>query len=92
MCGFPTKEEENVFLRRRILEKRNLPKHKQKRCFESRENKADSLQTVRKPFSSAINLETTQLYGKQTKTFFSCKKLSTTCFSQEKAKMVFSAI
>ena len=34
MCDFLTKEEEKVFLRRKILELRNLAKHKQKRCFE----------------------------------------------------------
>ena len=34
MCSLLTKEEEKVVLRRRILEQRNLAKHKSKRCFE----------------------------------------------------------
>ena len=36
MCDFLTKEEEKVLLRRKILELRNLAKHKQKRCFEKK--------------------------------------------------------
>lgn len=51
-----------------------------------------TLKTGRKPFPGAITLETTQLYGKQTKISFCAIKLSETCFSQEKAKTLFFAI
>ena len=84
MCDFLTKEEEKVLLRRKILELRNLAKHKQKRCFEKKKKGESGWLAANwkfiAPFSGAINLETTQLYGKQTKTFFFVLKAECSVF------------
>ena len=43
MCSLLTKEEEKVVLRRRILEQRNLAKHKEKRCLSKIKEKLGGL-------------------------------------------------
>ena len=55
----------------------------------SREQQGDSLQTGRKPFSRAITMETTQLYGKQTVVWVQrvlANKKQKRCFLRYKAQ------
>ena len=55
----------------------------------SREKQGDSLQTGRKPFSRAITMETTQLYGKQTVVWVQrviANKKQKRCFLRYKAQ------
>ena len=69
----------------------SLSQSQEKTLFwvKSREKQGDSLQTGRKPFTRAITLETTQLYGKQTVAWVQrvlANKNQNRCFLPYKAK------
>ena len=89
-CSLVTETENKVVLRKTILRQRNLAKRKQNRCLSKIKWKSGWLPAYwKKTFFWCNSTENNNITENKPKHVFCAIKLNPTCFSNEKAKMLF---